>query len=53
MKTVTAKLICGFVFAQAKNRFSHGVAHMKGCKVVFQLSIAYQDRYVIFRSTVT
>ena len=26
----TAQLICAFVFAYAKNRFSHGVAHI-GC----------------------
>ena len=25
---VTAKLICDFVFAYAKSRFSHDVAHM-------------------------
>ena len=27
---VTAKLICVFVFAYAKSRFSHDVAHMIG-----------------------
>ena len=26
---VTAKLICGFVFAYAKSRFSHDAAHIK------------------------
>ena len=28
---VTAKLICVFVFAYAKSRFSHGEAHMLWC----------------------
>ena len=28
---VTAQLICIFVFAYAISRFSHNVAHMKGC----------------------
>ena len=27
---VTAKLICVFVFAYAKSRFSHDVAHIEG-----------------------
>ena len=31
---VTAKLICVFVFAYAKSRFSHDVAHLRGSKHV-------------------
>ena len=30
---VTAQLICVFVFAYAKSRFSHDRAHMIGCKM--------------------
>ena len=30
---VTAQLICSFVFAYAKSRFSHDAAHLKVCMV--------------------
>ena len=36
---VTAKLICGFVFAYAKCRFSHDAAHL----VVKELSFLHGD----------
>ena len=35
--TVTAKLICVFVFAYAKSRFSHGTAHMKAKKIILSV----------------
>ena len=31
--TVTVQLICAFVFAYAKSRFSHGAAHIYICEV--------------------
>ena len=39
---VTAKLICVFVFAYAKSRFSHDPAHLKSILVLFQ------SRFYIF-----
>ena len=35
--TVTAQLICAFVFAYTKSRFSHGLAQMMKLKVAYQL----------------
>ena len=43
-RDLTAKLICGFVFAYAKNRFSHDAAHIKvGCKGVYITRTCYHD----------
>ena len=42
---VTAKLICAFVFAYAKIRFSHGAAHFMLCFSKCGYSDADQQHY--------
>ena len=44
--TVTAKLICAFVFAYAKSRFSHDAAHILNF-IFFYYPSSFQSKEVI------
>ena len=46
---VTAKLICVFVFAYAKSRFSHDEAHFEEILVLVSLFVAWQIAFLLFK----
>ena len=48
---VTAKLICVFVFAYAKSRFSHDVAHLVDLICVSELASFILLQYLRFDSS--
>ena len=50
---VTAKLICVFVFAYAKSRFSHNEAHIISAFALFNIKFFYNHSDISSRSYVS